>query len=309
MLIRDHHHPDARARFMELLPYKIYCTDDPRMGLTFLPREDAIKRTHIQLNPPWQLGWIIFDLDHSDARFRHSDNILPHPTFIAINRANGHAHAAYLLASPVAKHGRARGKPLIYFASVERGLRRRLGADPSYSGLIVKNPLHTHWDVEFRETRPFELDDLASWLWFNDMRPEVYRTHSTGAGRNVTLFDELRQLAYREILTFKAAGGGRDAWQTHINRKAANLNEQFDLPLGISEVRSTSKSVARWTWQKFNADAFSKVQANRGRISVAKRQKRGTQEARQPWKSQGQSRATYFRQKSKLQYQPNKPII
>ena len=40
---------------------------------------------------------------------------------IMVNRENGHAHRAYRLETPVAKHSKARLKPLQFLAAVERG--------------------------------------------------------------------------------------------------------------------------------------------------------------------------------------------
>ena len=50
------------------------------------------------------------------------------------------------------------------------------------------------------------LPELADWLFFEDMRPDPSIETTFGAGRNVTVFDELRQIAYQEVLSFKRAG-------------------------------------------------------------------------------------------------------
>jgi hypothetical protein len=84
----------------------------------------------------------------------------------------------------------------------------------------------------------------------------------------------VRQWAYREIRAAQAAGSF-DRWQAEVVRRAAGMNlfAGMDLrctePLALSEVRGIAKSVARWTWQKFDVAAsdrrFSELQAARGK--------------------------------------------
>ena len=136
--------PDRNRRladdFDKLIPLRPFCADDLADGLQIRKREIAVQKKHIQLNGPTAYRWLVHDIDRADAYFAHRDAVLAEPNFIAINRDNGHAHTAALLAVPVAKHQNARLEPLRYFAAVERGYTRRLAADRGYAGLIVKNP-------------------------------------------------------------------------------------------------------------------------------------------------------------------------
>ena len=128
--------------FAELIPPKPYCCDYPEHGLKIRTHAAALKRRHIQFNGPNTFSWMLHDIDRSDAYFAHADACLPPPNIIALNPENGHGHSAILLATPVARHSASRLAPLRFFADVERGFARRLGADRRYTGLIAKNPLH-----------------------------------------------------------------------------------------------------------------------------------------------------------------------
>jgi hypothetical protein len=55
---------------------------------------------------------------------------------------------------------------------VKCGLRRRLGADRSYSGLLTKNPAHESWQVVWCRETPYSLEELARELSLRDMRPD-----------------------------------------------------------------------------------------------------------------------------------------
>ena len=120
-------------------------------------RKLALEYRHIQLNGPATFRWMGHDIDRGDAYFAHCDANLPEPNFIAINPDNGHGHCAVLLVEPVARHSAARTEPLRFYGAVERGIARRLGADRRYVGLIIKNPLHPHWRVEWRRDEPYSL--------------------------------------------------------------------------------------------------------------------------------------------------------
>ncbi|MDX7598964.1 replication initiation protein, partial [Aeromonas caviae] len=53
---------------------------------------------------------------------------------------------------------------LRYSASIEAGLREIVWEYLGYSGLICKNPLHTHWLVEVWEPASYDLSWLAYYL-------------------------------------------------------------------------------------------------------------------------------------------------
>jgi hypothetical protein len=85
--------------------------------------------------------WLDFDIDRPDAYFAAEDGNVPPFNFVAVNPKNGHAHGVYLLAKPVHKFSAARRKPIDWAAAIERGIRRRLEADPAYSGISREEPV------------------------------------------------------------------------------------------------------------------------------------------------------------------------
>jgi Replicase family/Primase C terminal 1 (PriCT-1) len=250
-------------------PARPYCTDWLGPDIRIRRRDIALRRQHIQLNPPKSLVWMLHDIDCPDAYFRHRDVNLPAPNFLAENPENGHAHSGYLLTTPVAKHNAAGMKPLRYFADIERGIRRRLEADRSYSGFLTKNPWHPAWRTEWRRDEPFELDELNDALWPSDKRPEPTLKDSVGTGRNCDLFDALRQVAYQDVRRFKR-DGTPEGWQRHLEGVAKGLNS-FTYPLPDSEVRSIARSVAKWTWRRFDGDTLADLKTRRSESSNAKR--------------------------------------
>jgi hypothetical protein len=272
-----------RQAFKDLIPNKPYYTNDIEHGVFIRPKLVAITKRLIQLNGPSTFQWIMHDIDRRGAYYAHEEANLPPPNFIATNPDNGHAHAAYLLATPVARHSAARVAPLRFYAAVELGTARRLDADRHYSGLIIKNPLHDHWGVEWRRQQPYTLQDLLDWLWKSDMAPERL-VPTTGAGRNVVIFDHVREVAYREVLKFKRDGLDVDDFQRRCEKVAGQVNQQFvgyvcrkqdgsrnEGQLHQREIKSIAKSVARWAWRHFNSSKFSAIQSARGKRGNQKR--------------------------------------
>ena len=114
----------------------------------------------------------------------------------------------------------------------------------------------------------------------------------------MTLFEELRHFAYREVRAIQSAGGDGAAFKARLEAVAQSINLQFEMPLRYSEVRSVVKSAAKWIWRHFSPQGFAAVQSRRGKAAMAKRWA-GKQiaESIEPWKILGISRATFYRQK------------
>ncbi|MGU5699909.1 replication initiation protein, partial [Aeromonas allosaccharophila] len=186
------------AAFVERLPRRPYCTDDPALGLLIRPQATALAYRHIQHNPPPHVACLVFDVDTSDGYEAWKDAGLPAPHWISVNRTNGHAHIGYMLATPVARTSAARQKPLRYLAAIEHVLAKRLGADMGYSGLITKNPTHSDWLTVWHQIEPYSLDYLAEFCPDADLAAYSRRSRKEvgGLGRNVTVFDNVREWAY-----------------------------------------------------------------------------------------------------------------
>lgn len=254
-----------RDGFAQLIPTRPYCTNDVKYGLIIRKRIDAVTYRHVQLNGPNDIRWLTFDVDRPDARFAAEDANLPPPTVFIGNPRNGHAHYAYLLGSPVLTFPESRRSPLEFAAAIERGFVRRLGADRHYCGLIAKNPLHPDWCFEWLESKPYDLATLADWLFEGETRQYPRSKDQFGLGRNCQIFDELRVIAYREVLTYKNQRATCAVFEKRLDYVATSINQQFSTPLSFTEVRSISRSVAKWTWRRFSSDTFSAIQSMRAR--------------------------------------------
>jgi hypothetical protein len=248
--------------FARTLPARPYATDDFEHGVYPMARMRALERRYVQPNGKHYCRWIPFDVDRAGAA--HDWQIIgaPAPNLAVENRHNGHAHLLYGLLIPVDKTPGGSRKALWFAGAVEWGLRKRLGADPSYSGLLVQNPLSAAWKVYPWEDRLYDLAHLSEYADSEDYRG-ARRLPVYGLGRNCTLFDALRTWAYRAI---RIEGWPRAAsWIELVIHRAAALNAELfpDNPLPMAEVRGLARSVGRWVHEHYTPALFSQRQAAR----------------------------------------------
>ena len=250
------------------LPYRPYCSDDLADGLRIRPLQTAKNRRYLQINPPTQQHYLVFDVDRQGAAFAWEDcNVAP-PNYAAINPENGHAHLVYKLAEPVATSEHGRLAPLRYLAAIERGYRIELGADAGYSGLVTRNPYKTRTLCIHKHE--YDLFELSDWLKRDLGEYAEQETVIAGLGRNVTLFDTTRVWAYKAIRFYRVPERSRlfDVWRKEVEDYALGINAQFPTPLVYSEVKATAKSIAKYCW-KHDAEVqgkFSQKQAERGKL-------------------------------------------
>ena len=257
--------------FRSRVPHRPYCTDELGTGVRVRDRETALCKRYIQVNPPAWVGYVVFDVDREGAAYEWEDRNLPPPSWVAINPANGHAHLAYAITTPVVKTDAARLKPLKFLAAVQNAMTAQLGADFNYAGLMTKNPLNPAWRVISHGAAVYDLHQLAEYV---DLKtPRVPKREAHGVGRNCELFDTLRHRAYREVTGFRE-GGCFDTWNRYIVDTAHRLNN-FTQPLPDSEVRAIAKSVSKWVWRYFGTgaavEAFSDRQRQRQKRSALAR--------------------------------------
>lgn len=256
------------TQILNPLPLRPYCTDDLTNGLSIRALKTALNLRYMQINPPTQQHYLIFDVDRELGAFAWEDSGLAPPNYCAINPENGHAHLVYKLAEPVATSENARLEPLRYLASVERGYRMELGADAGYSGLITRNPfknktmcIHTH---------EYDLFELSDWLKHDLSHYTEREIVVAGLGRNVELFDTVRAWAYKSIRLYRVDGRSRlfNAWLKEVFEYASNINSQFITPLPYSEIKATAKSIAKYCWKNDAVEErkFSQKQAIKGRL-------------------------------------------
>ena len=245
--------------FLAIAPHRPYCATDLENGLKIRGLEQAIAHPYIQHNAPARQSFLVFDFDREGVLVAHEDANLPQPTWIAENPTSRRGHIAYALATPIVTSDAGRLAPLRYAAAVQEGFLRRLGADRGYAGLITKTPGHDHWRTVWGRAEPYPLSELADWL--PEGLPDLRKSEeATGLGRNVKLFDGLRQWAYRARL----AEADPEQWKAVVLAQARQMNgANFTVPLSDSEVKATAKSVAKWVWKNFNATKFSQIQSER----------------------------------------------
>lgn len=262
--------------FTETIPRKPYCTDD--LGhLEILVKTQALKRRYVQQNGPYDLRWLVYDVDRPTAHFDWYDHHAPAPNITATNLENGHAHLFYGLEVPVYKQPEAHQAPLRYAASIDVALTKKLEADPGYSGLICKNPLHSHWNVQVWESVPYELNWLADYV---DLEPYEDRRKylpPIGLGRNCTLFDETRHWAYRQIR--KGGFLSEDFFIYEVMAYAGQRNGEFPTPLPWTEVKATGKSIGRWTYRNMSLEGFREYQRRANKKSQAARKMKSADRA------------------------------
>jgi hypothetical protein len=288
--------------FINTLPNRPFCSNDLRFGLKIRPKLQAIQQRMIQPNGPLAVKWLLFDIDRDDSYFAFEERCAPVPSFIAVNKGNGHCHYGYMLRSAVTKLELSRESPIKFLDAVQRGLTRRLGADPAYTGLICKNPLSSDWCVEWNLGRPYELSELNDCLDTKDKQKPDKSAISEKSGRNVTVFDAVRHLAYRECWKFHKLHGGMDAYLDWLNEAAIQVNSSFQAQLPLQELHSICKSIFKWTWSRMTPDAFSELQRQRVLLRWHKKAlipDMVSSAKSEPWTEAGVSRRKWFYDKKK----------
>jgi len=244
--------------------------------------------------------WLGFDVDRIGAAIDWSDRNAPAPTLTITNPENGHAHLLYALETSIRTAPDGKMKPLRYAAAVENALRKKLGADAGYSGLICKNPNHSHWKIAVWQPELYSLDWLADSLDLNAANDKEIVT-DYGLGRNCTLFEKTRKWAYRAI---RQGWPEYDQWLKACYERASAYNLHFVSPLDENEVIGIAKSIAKWTSTYFSHDLFisyikdthtPELQSIRGKKSKGGGRKKTTTSNGYPWEKLGISRATWYR--------------
>jgi hypothetical protein len=193
------------------------------------------------------------------------------PNLIVQNPENLNCHYLYLLKNPVWVKNTGKQAPQAYLNAIKTAMTAQLSADSRYSGLICKNPINAQWRTTELHSHLHSLDDLAKYVDLSLPSIERDRAKAEKAlidvvinGRNDHLFTVLRLFAYERIARYKGLESSRayTMWQNAIENEAMRINTDFSNVLGIGEIKSTAKSVSRWTWEHYDAGA----KAQRGKM-------------------------------------------
>jgi hypothetical protein len=256
--------------FVSSLPKYIRCTSDFNTGL-WKPalKSSALTHDYIQFNEANCIEWLVFDIDNGWKSALAWDFAgVCEPNFILQNPVSGNCHYFYRLITPVYlktdEDSQVRSAPEDYLNAIKVAMTSALNADENYTHLICKNPLSAKWRVLECHHSAFELSELAKHLTLKSKldtflakrKKLIERRFARNdpryvQGRNCALFDDLRLYAYSFVNTHKASNGRFDSFQAELFDYANDLNQQFSPPLPNSEIKSTVKSVAKWTWNKF----------------------------------------------------------
>lgn len=230
------------------LPRYPYATDDLSQGIWRQKRDEAMGRRYIEANPQALTNLLVVDIDDGIALQKAYWCENYRPNWVVENPANGHAHALWLLASPIPRTEYAHRKPVAYAHAITEGLRIAVGGDKGYAGLITKNPLHDSWTAYQLHAHPYTLDELKTALEADRCMPsprwrKTKRRYVTGLGRNCTLFDSTRLWAYREMRHYF---GYPFRLRVAVENYVFQLNREFKDPLPNREVAQIAESIVRW---------------------------------------------------------------
>ena len=242
----------AMERFLDTAPYFSRC-GDTKVATYIRPRDYAIKKPYMQANRADMISWLVFDLDHSNPNV-WDDRNLPTPNFVVRDRNKNTAHLFYAIV-PVCISNNARKKPVRFMKLVYKAMAKTMDADPSYTGVIAKTPHHPIWCTTEFHDYIYELSELAAHVdieplpsWQKKGKAEI------GGSRNCTLFEKLRHYAY-SIVEYDREHSHYEAFKLRLEQYAEKCNDfisqGYNCNLSLSEIRATTKSVARWTWEKY----------------------------------------------------------
>ena len=239
---------ETRDRLYATLSDKPYCSNNPqKQGLLIRPKQTAFTYAYLQLNNHWSDTYLIFDVDRDGAALAWEDADILAPTFITINRENGHAHLVYELFTPVWKN--ASLKPIKWISSIKRDFTEILGADAGFTGLISKNPNHKRWDVlDFGGRNELvELSESAEMYQRRGNRPpKALQDKFAGDGESNFLFNDGRFYAYWVVRQCASCDELLDKVYTNLENACFNRNE----PIRRNRIKYTAREIADWVWER-----------------------------------------------------------
>lgn len=250
------------AYFEKSLPHHPYCAQEKDSGTCIRSRRCAIHWSHIQVNSPFTVKWLILDVDKPDQHRAWEWLDLPRPHLTIINPESRHSQWLYRLETPVHMSGGARSGPKNYLRRIVQAFANieGLGVDPCFRGPLSKNPMHPRWQVIVNPVPAYDLAYIAEHLpdsAFDVKQPEKgskWRQEAstteqvTEGHRNVSLFDRVRLDAYGAIAKYRNLT--RQQWVQYVEEVAKTINKTFSPPLPDREARGVAKSVSGWVWAK-----------------------------------------------------------
>ena len=255
---RKEDYQPALDRFYDALPTKPYC-GDMKPAYLIRSKRHALRWNYIQASPPGLTAWLTFDIDHANCWIWEEAG-LPAPNLIVRDRTTNTSHISYAIV-PVCTSRNGRSHPQRYMEAIRKAFAGRLNADSEYTGRITKNPFSPYWETTELHSAEYSLGELAESVDLDAHSPAplaLVADESHCAGRNSILFQRLRFWAYPQVNGYRDSGTYQE-WLNRVHRQAEQLNDFRDTEyesrgaLGVTEIDATSRSVARWTWDHYQA--------------------------------------------------------
>lgn len=238
---------DFRRLVAQVTPKRVECGND-KATFTTQPRGKALAGfTHYRSDTDTWRPVLALDLDDRDPFTEEimAGQLLPFPSWLVYNTANGHAHALYALAEPVTQGPQGRRGPQNMAALAHDALALRLGADPGHRNTVTRTPWHRghifqpvllkRWHLaELLALLPLEAEEAAR-------RRKVERVTGTpleeARGRN----DHLYMTVIHWCMDEARAGRWAGLTLAAVQAAAAGFNT-YSPPLPAGEVRTISRS-------------------------------------------------------------------
>lgn len=230
--------------------------------------QHAVKQEYLCLNSRTHINAVVIDVDHNDLE-RWQDCNLPRPTWITVTKGSGRHHIVWLLRDPIQCGPKARQAPLDYLKRVRDALNYELDGDIAYAAKYTKNPFHDRWKCLNLGGDSVSLSELLQPISCAPAPIKTFkrqRRELSNIGRHIDLFDMLRWWSYDQRDSFKTY----ESFRMAVADEAAALNT-FAQPLKQSSVRAIARSVAKWTWYRYDPNHYSKAGTAPGRKKAVRR--------------------------------------
>lgn len=251
----------AIERYKQNLPERPYCSNSKQLSFIY-SRDQAVSFPYIQVNNPYQVNYMVFDLDYEGSAMAYEKHNLPAFSLTAINKENGHSHAFYEIDRVDRLGSKTANK---FLKDITWKYKELLCADKviTTQKQLTKNILSDKWQnrVLDRKYTLTELSEASPALF----KHKISDYQALGKGnttlnfesclnplsRNITLFEFGRRFAYRAISSLS----GQDELYMALLSELLSLNKInipkfFIRPLPHRELKDITKSIARWVWRK-----------------------------------------------------------
>ena len=223
---------------------------------------------------------------------------IPCPNWV-VYRDTGGAHGVWCLARPVLRGESARARPLRLLTRATEYMAQKVEADAGYGQVLSHNPMvpvpSQRLQTDWLRRRPYPLQEMAEIVPFGWRRPAV---PSTGIGRNCSLFEAGMTWAG------SPANLGVPVLPALMTINAKVASKHGKPPLDPGELSGIARSVeryrARWVAEgRFYTDAERAAWGRERGIRSGESRRKDTplEHDREPWKTEGISRMTWYRKR------------